>query len=96
LTNYSRLARLRYDEGQVSYIEVLDADRRLFDAELQRTQNQSSVYLSLVNMYKTMGGGWVLQAEDMTIKPGTETGKSSVPGNIAPVETNSSTQPLSR
>ncbi len=68
LKNYSRLARLRYDEGQVSYIEVLDAERRLFDAELQRTRNQSNVYLSLVNMYKTMGGGWVLQAEEVANK----------------------------
>ena len=83
LNRYSQLARLRYDEGQVSFIEVLDADRRLFDAELLRTQNQSSVYLSLVNMYKTMGGGWVLQAENMTSKVGSETGKN--PLTSAPV-----------
>ncbi len=27
-----------------------------------------TVYLSLVNMYKTMGGGWVLQAEEVANK----------------------------
>ena len=34
LRNYSRLARLRYDEGYTSYLEVLDADRSLFNVEL--------------------------------------------------------------
>ena len=35
LDDYARLARLRYDEGYASYIEVLDAQRFLFDAELE-------------------------------------------------------------
>jgi multidrug efflux system outer membrane protein len=59
LQEYSRLANLRYNEGQVSYIEVLDAERRLFDAELLFTQNQNAVYNSLVAIYKAMGGGWI-------------------------------------
>jgi multidrug efflux system outer membrane protein len=66
LRNYLELARLRYDEGYTSYIEVLDAERTLFDAEVAYTQTQSQVYISLVNLYKAMGGGWVLEAERMT------------------------------
>jgi multidrug efflux system outer membrane protein len=66
LRNYLELARLRYDEGYTSYIEVLDAERTLFDAEVAYTQTQSQVYVSLVNLYKAMGGGWVLEAERMT------------------------------
>lgn len=66
LRKYLELARLRYDEGYTSYIEVLDAERNLFDAEVAYTQTQSLVYVSLVNLYKAMGGGWVLQAEHMT------------------------------
>lgn len=65
LRNYLELARLRYDEGYTSYIEVLDAERNLFDAEVAYVQTQSQVYVSLVNLYKAMGGGWVLQAERM-------------------------------
>jgi multidrug efflux system outer membrane protein len=65
LRNYLELARLRYDEGYTSYIEVLDAERNLFDAEVAYTQTQSQVYISLVNLYKAMGGGWVLEAERM-------------------------------
>jgi multidrug efflux system outer membrane protein len=63
LKEYARLAQLNYDEGQVSYIEVLDSQRQLFDAELIYTQTQNQVYASLVGMYKAMGGGWVIDAE---------------------------------
>jgi multidrug efflux system outer membrane protein len=65
LRNYLELARLRYDEGYTSYIEVLDAERNLFEAEVAHTQTQSQVYASLVDLYKAMGGGWVLEAERM-------------------------------
>jgi multidrug efflux system outer membrane protein len=63
LGDYARLAKLRYDEGYASYIEVLDAQRSLFDAELQYVSVRSDVYTSLVNTYKAMGGGWVAQAQ---------------------------------
>jgi multidrug efflux system outer membrane protein len=63
LDDYARLARLRYDEGYASYIEVLDAQRFLFDAELQYVAVQSDVYASLISTYKAMGGGWVIEAQ---------------------------------
>ena len=63
LKQYARLAKLNYDEGQVSYIEVLDSQRRLFDAELVYTQTQGLVYAALVNMSTAMGGGWIVEAE---------------------------------
>ena len=63
LKEYARLAQLNYDEGQVSYIEVLDSQRKLFDAELIYSQTQGLVYASLISMYKAMGGGWISEAE---------------------------------
>jgi multidrug efflux system outer membrane protein len=63
LRNYLELARLRYDNGYTSYIEVLDAERNLFNAEVAQTQTMSNVYVSLVNLYKAMGGGWVAEAD---------------------------------
>lgn len=63
LSDYARLAKVRYDEGYASYIEVLDAQRSLFDAELQYVSIQSDVYTSLVNTYKAMGGGWIIRAQ---------------------------------
>jgi len=59
LENYARLAMLRYNEGYSSYIDVLDAQRELFNAQLQYVNVQSSVYTALVSVYKAMGGGWV-------------------------------------
>jgi multidrug efflux system outer membrane protein len=69
LRTYLELARLRYDEGYTSYIEVLDAERNLFNAEVSYTQTESQVLISLVNLYKAMGGGWVARAEAMAPPP---------------------------
>ncbi|HBE91075.1 MAG TPA: RND transporter, partial [Gammaproteobacteria bacterium] len=63
LAEYARLAQLNYDEGQVSYIEVLDSQRQLFDSELIYAQTENQVYASLIGVYKAMGGGWVVDAE---------------------------------
>lgn len=65
LNDYARLATVRYNEGYASYIEVLDAQRSLFDAELQYVGIQGSLYSSLVDTYKAMGGGWVVEAETL-------------------------------
>ncbi len=66
LRNYARLARLRFDHGYTSYIEVLDAERGLFIAELSLAQTKGVLFQALVNLYKAMGGGWVLKADHLT------------------------------
>ena len=66
LRDYARLARLRYDNGFTSYLEVTDADTKLFNADLQYTQAQGQLFFALINVYKSMGGGWVVDAERMT------------------------------
>ena len=65
LRTYARFARLRFENGYTSYIEVLDAERSLFDAELARAQTAGVLFQSLVNLYKAMGGGWVIEADRM-------------------------------
>jgi multidrug efflux system outer membrane protein len=66
LATYARLARARYEGGYTSYIEVLDAERSLFDAQLAQTQTQAAALTSFVTLYKVMGGGWVVEADKMT------------------------------
>jgi multidrug efflux system outer membrane protein len=66
LRTYARLARLRFEGGYTSYIEVLDAERSLFNAQLSYAQTQGVVFTSAVSLYKAMGGGWVTDAEHMT------------------------------
>ena len=64
LHTYAGTARLRYDNGYTSYIEVLDAERSLFDAELGLTQTKGGLFQALINLYKAMGGGWVTTLAD--------------------------------
>ena len=48
----------RYRGGITTYLEVLDGQRSLFSAELTLAQNRGSEYQSLVQLYKSLGGGW--------------------------------------
>jgi multidrug efflux system outer membrane protein len=66
LKEYARLAQVRFDEGYTSYLEVLDANRSLFNAELSYAQTKATLFRSFVNLYKAMGGGWVTKADKMT------------------------------
>jgi multidrug efflux system outer membrane protein len=66
LREYARFAQLRFDNGYTSYLEVLDANRSLFDAELRYAQTKAVLFRSFVNLYKAMGGGWVEVADKMT------------------------------
>jgi multidrug efflux system outer membrane protein len=69
LRTYAHLARLRYNNGYTSYIEVLDAERSLFNGELSYTQTQDTLFRAFVNLYKAMGGGWVVEADRMATIP---------------------------
>jgi multidrug efflux system outer membrane protein len=66
LKDYSRLARLRYDEGYSSYLEVLDAERSLFNVDLTYTQTRADLFSAMVSLYKAMGGGWIDLADNLT------------------------------
>lgn len=65
LQQYADTARLRYDNGYTSYLEVLDAERSLFQAQLQYTQTQQTRLQAMINLYKAMGGGWVAVADKL-------------------------------
>jgi len=54
----SRLANIRYTGGVTTYLEVLDSDRQLFEAELGLVRNQRDELLAVVRLYKALGGGW--------------------------------------
>jgi outer membrane protein, multidrug efflux system len=58
LRTYRDLAALRYENGYSSYIEVLDAERNLFSTELTYIQTKGGMFSAMVNLYKSMGGGW--------------------------------------
>ena len=58
LRSYERLSQMRYLEGVTSYLEVLDAERSLFDTELGYAQTQANLLATVVGLYRAFGGGW--------------------------------------
>ena len=54
----TRLARLRYQGGATSYLEVLTTDTNLFSAQLNLANSQQNEALTLVQLYSALGGGW--------------------------------------
>ncbi|BCN92608.1 RND transporter [Thiomicrorhabdus immobilis] len=63
------LAQTRFDAGYSSYLEVLDAQRNLFSAELSQVAVKLTYSTALVNLYKALGGNWETQtAKNPSIK----------------------------
>jgi multidrug efflux system outer membrane protein len=52
------LANMRYRGGAASYLEVLDSETRFFAAQLSLAQAQLRELQSLVQIYRSLGGGW--------------------------------------
>jgi multidrug efflux system outer membrane protein len=58
LQDRTRLAYLRYRGGVDTYLNALDADRDLFQAQLGLADIRLNELLSVVQLYKALGGGW--------------------------------------
>jgi outer membrane protein, multidrug efflux system len=58
LQSAHRQATLRYRNGLANYLDVLIAQRNLFDAELSLTSTHRLHLVSVVRLYKALGGGW--------------------------------------
>ena len=56
--NGSQLSNVRYAGGVTSYLEVLDSDTRYYEAQINLVQAQLNERLALVQVYKSLGGGW--------------------------------------
>jgi multidrug efflux system outer membrane protein len=52
------LAQIRYREGLVNYLDVLDAQRTLLDAETRLVQTERARLTDMVSLFKGLGGGW--------------------------------------
>ncbi len=63
---YARFADLQYNGGYTPYLTVLNAQQQLFPAELNAVQTKAASLVSIVNIYKAMGGGWVTEADNLT------------------------------
>ena len=52
------LSLLRYRTGLANYFEVLESEQQLYPAEEALAQSQRDQLLTVVALYKTLGGGW--------------------------------------
>lgn len=57
--SYHELAKLQYVNGVISYIDLLDAQRQFFDAEIALNKAILNELSSMVGLYKALGGGVV-------------------------------------
>ena len=55
--------------GYAPDLMVLYAQAQLFPSELSAVQTRAATFISLINIYKAMGGGWVTEAERATVFP---------------------------
>ena len=58
LRDRSRLSYLRYTGGVATLLDALDADRELFEAERSLAVSRRDELLTIVQLYKALGGGW--------------------------------------
>ena len=63
LREVAALARLRYEGGQYTLAEVLDAEQMVILAQGQQLQSRHDTLLALISVYKAMGGGWMVERE---------------------------------
>ena len=59
-SKYIHLAQLQYNgnAGTLTYIDVLDAQRRYFEAQIDVSNAVRDEYFVLIGLYKALGGGW--------------------------------------
>jgi multidrug efflux system outer membrane protein len=54
----SRLSDVQYQEGQISFLDVIDSQRTVLDTQLQASRLQASRAVATVNLIRALGGGW--------------------------------------
>ena len=62
-SNASKLSYQRYFQGVTSYLEVIENQRQEFEAELQYSRNYQDLLIAYVNLYQSLGGGWITENE---------------------------------
>ena len=61
---YVELALFQYQNGYISYMDVLDAQRSYFNAEIDYSNSVRDEFLAIIGLYKALGGGWSVPEEE--------------------------------
>lgn len=54
----NQLSHLRYREGAISYLDVIDSDRTILQQEQLAAQLKGSQIIASINLIRALGGGW--------------------------------------
>ena len=73
LQDRSGLSNKRFFGGLDTYLQVLDAERDLFDAQLDLARLQRDELLSIVQLYRALGGGWGSMTATADVRAGNAT-----------------------
>lgn len=68
LTRATELAELRYDQGDIAYIDLLDVRRGLFQAQIDLVAAQRDALLNTVDLALAVGGGLGERAEPLSAR----------------------------
>ena len=61
---YVELALFQYQNGYISYIDVLDAQRSYFNSEIDYSNSVRDEFLAIIDLYKALGGGWSVPTDE--------------------------------
>jgi len=79
----AKLSRMRFEGGESTYLEVLDAERQVYAAQTQQSSSWRDQYLALIAIYKAMGGGWMVEQDKL--RSSTTTGVAAGTAKVAAV-----------
>jgi NodT family efflux transporter outer membrane factor (OMF) lipoprotein len=65
-----RLSQLRYQEGVISFLDVLEAQRALYLADMELARSEAKASTELIAVYKALGGGANAQPEQLETAKG--------------------------
>ena len=63
----AHLSRTQYEEGEVSYLNVIDSERSVLVSQLQASHLEGSQAVATVNLIRALGGGWGDAKPDMQL-----------------------------
>jgi multidrug efflux system outer membrane protein len=77
LQDASQVANMRYEGGVASYLEVLDTERQLFNAENDLVLAKRDESASVIHLYKALGGGWQTETPAVAAAEGRTAGSAT-------------------
>jgi outer membrane protein, multidrug efflux system len=63
LRDVSALVKARYEGGESTLIDVLDAEQRVIEAQGRQLAGRQDSLLAMISVYKAMGGGWMVERQ---------------------------------